>query len=475
LQVSDVERRGPISSISAAGNIATRYAVGGVTREKNTDQRGRVQLSGWGRFPRVPCQVVEPGSEQDVRLLVDRAPSLIARGNGRAYGDAALNPENTVLMTRFKRILSFDDATGSIVCEAGVRLSDILSAALPYGWLPHVMPGTKHVTVGGMVAADVHGKNHVQAGSFAHHVAWLDLMIGDGSVVRCSTTDDPELFEATLGGMGLTGVVLRAAFALRRIESDLIEVETVRCEDLDSTLAVFETNAGASYAVAWVDLLSRRKRGRSVLQFGEHDRTPPVRSFAVPSGHELKVPIPSVFSSSLVGRAAMRALNAWRYSQARVGASVMPLNRFFFPLDGIADWNRLYGGRGLVQYQFVLPGEVAGAGLNAIAGKLAKHDAAPLLAVLKRFGPGRGMLSFPMQGYTLAMDFPATRKTIDLLVTLDGMVTDLGGRTYLAKDAISGPERIAQSYPELPHFRAVRKRVDPLGRFSSLLSRRLGV
>lgn len=466
-------------ALAASRNTILRDVAGnhvGCSKEESAfsrhfEPKAVIDLAGWGGFPRASCQVVEPGSEDQLQLLLKQSSSLVARGNGRAYGDAALNLETTVLMRRFDRILSFDHATGFLVCEAGSLLSKVLAVTLPHGWLPPVLPGTRHVTVGGMVAADVHGKNHIHAGSFGRHVAWLDIMIGDGSVFRCSPTEERELFEATLGGMGLTGVVLRVAFALVSIASELIEVETVCCENIDATLAAFESNHEISYAVAWIDLLSRRRRGRSLLQLGNHAEASATGQRTRDRERQIRIPIripPGVLNGP-----ALRALSALHYFQARHGRSFVPLHRFFFPLDGLVDWNRLYGRRGFVQCQFVLPDDAAPKGLEAIIAKLAEEDAAPFLAVLKRFGEGRGMLSFPMRGYTLAMDFPATRNNLDLLGRLDSVVADFGGRVYLAKDALSTADRIRRSYPELPGFRAVRHRVDPLGRFSSLLSKRL--
>lgn len=434
-------------------------------------QRDKVALSGWGRFPRSACRLFAPASENDLSSLLAAHPTLIARGNGRAYGDAALNPAATVAMRHFERILAFDEATGLVVCEAGALLSDIIAAVLPRGWFPPVIPGTKHVSVGGMVAADVHGKNHPHAGSFAHHVCWIEVMIGDGTVMRCSPMERLELFEATLGGMGLTGIVLRVAFALMRIESFLMVEQTIRCADLAATFAAFEANRDTPYAVAWLDCLSRDRPGRSLVQLGRHAPSGPQPLLEDRQARTLRVP--PGFPGFLANRTVVAALSGLRFSWAREGTKLVPLDRFFFPLDAVADLNRLYGRRGLVQYQFALPGETALSGIDAILRRIAQAGQAPLLAVLKRFGPGRGMMSFPLPGYTLAIDFAATREAIELLATLDNGVIDAGGRVYLAKDAISAPAQIARSYPGLAAFRAVRERIDPRGRFSSLLSRRL--
>jgi len=442
---------------------------------RSADRPAAVALSGWGRFPRASCRLYAPASEGELGALVAGQPSLIARGNGRAYGDAALNPAATVAMRRFNRILSFDEREGLIVCEGGALLSDVIAVALPSGWFPPVVPGTKHVSVGGMVAADIHGKNHPRAGSFARHVRALDMMLGDGTIVRCSPSERPALFEATLGGMGLTGIVIRATFALARVESALMTERTIRCDDLEATFGAFEENRDATYAVAWIDCLSHEGSRRSLVQLGEHaagDDTGVLRPGPLP---RRAIRVPPGVPAFLLNRTSVAALNAWRFARARVGERLVPLDRFFFPLDAIADWNRLYGRRGLLQYQVALAEDAAPTGIRAILDRLSKAGLPPFLAVLKRFGPGRGMLSFPMPGYTLALDFAATREAVSGLAELDPMIAEFGGRLYLAKDALSTPASIASSYPGLAAFSAVRDGADPRGRFSSLLSRRLGL
>ena len=433
-----------------------------------------VELSGWGRYPRAACRIHEPRTEDDLRSLLAGTDTLIARGNGNAYGDAALNPAATASILGFDRILSFDEGEGLLACEAGALLSAVIARTLPRGWLPPVLPGTQHASIGGMVAADVHGKNHPHAGSFARHVGWLDVMVGDGTVVRCSPVENQELFEATLGGMGLTGIVLRVAFRLMRIESELMLERTIRCVDIEETLAAFDAHSDATYAVAWIDCLSQRKRGRSLVTVGEHapaDRTEALRG----APRNRRMHVPAGVPSFLLHRAIVSAFNDWRFSRASEGPTRVPFEAFFFPLDRLRGWNRLYGERGLVQYQFAVPAAAADSAIGAVFRWIGGSAQPPFLAVLKRLGPGRKMLSFPMPGYTLALDFPATRETVAMLGELDRAIVDLGGRVYLAKDAISTLALIAASYPDLARFSAVRDAADPRRRFSSLLSRRLGL
>lgn len=459
----------------------TRAAPAGVAAAlpfgswRKPNRKAPVVLSGWGCFPRVGCRLHEPSSEHEIRSILTGQSSLIARGNGRAYGDAALNPEATLAMRRFDRILTFDEREGRIVCEGGALLSDVVAHVARRGWLPPVLPGTAHVSIGGMIAADVHGKNHPQAGSFAGHVGWLDLMVSDGTILRCSPAERHELFEATLGGMGLTGIVLRAAFKLMRIESAWMLERTIRCETLEETFAAFEANRHVSYAVAWIDCLSGRQPGRSLLRFGEH--APLGQTSAQRAGIRLtgRLQAPWGLGTFFLNRSAVSAVNNWYFSRAKAETRLVPFEKFFFPLDRLSNWNQLYGRRGLVQYQFAVPSNAARHVIGATLDQSAKAGLSPFLAVLKRFGAGRRMLSFPIPGYTLALDFPVTEGTVSMLSGWDRMVAEAGGRIYLAKDALSEPALIARSYPGLPAFLAVRNEIDPRRRLSSLLSRRIGL
>ena len=437
-----------------------------------------VELSGWGRFPRVACNVFEPTSEPNLRGGLRDIPSIIARGNGRAYGDAALNPEGTILTRRFNRFIAFDETSGLLACEAGILLSEVLEVFVPRGWFVPVTPGTKHVTVGGMVAADVHGKNHHHAGSFARYVCWIDVMIADGTTVRCSSSQNAELFEATLGGMGLTGIILRVAFTLVRIETEFVVQHAIATSSLAEAIEVMQAHVGAAYSVAWIDCLARGKRmGRSVVMLADH-----ARRADLPEGDQKSlrprsrtISIPIDLPAFALNRLTVSVFNRLYFTRASSRPKLVPIARFFYPLDRVEGWNRIYGKRGFVQYQFVLPASTSLVGMNEVFKRMAEHGTAPFLAVLKRFGAGRGMLSFPIEGYTLALDFPATAQTFDLLRDLDPVVSDHGGRIYLAKDARSDSKHILTQYPGLADFAEVRAKVDPQGRVSSLLSRRLGL
>ena len=432
-------------------------------------------FSGWGRFPKSEGLRRVVRGRDDAPSLIAADTGLIARGNGRSYGDASLGLSGIIDMRRLDRLREFDPATGRITCEAGLMLADLLEFAVPRGFFPPVTPGTKFVTIGGMIASDVHGKNHHGAGSFGRHIECLELLTADGLVRRCSPIEQPELFWATCGGMGLTGVILSASFRLIRIETSLIRQETLAAANLDEAIKLFEASSGWTYTVAWIDCLARGDRlGRSLLYRGEHATRAETANapLAVPERRRRRVPID--LPSWSLNRWSVAAFNALYYRRAKLGTSFIDYDNYFYPLDALLEWNRIYGRAGFVQYQCVLPKATSRTGLEELLGRIAASGRASFLAVLKLFGPGdAGFLSFPMEGYTLALDFPADSGTFSLLRRLDLIVTSHGGRIYLTKDACSGAALLREGYPRLDQFRAARAAVDPHGKFASLLSKRL--
>ncbi len=443
-----------------------------------------MELSGWGRYPVLDCRVARLRRGGDLGRLLDDHRTLIARGNGRAYGDAALNPTLTLSMLAMDRLQAFDPATGRLTCQAGVLLSDVLATFVPQGWFPPVVPGTALVTVGGMVAADVHGKNHHCDGSFGAHVESLTLATADGETRHCSRSENPDLFRATLGGMGLTGVILSASFRLRRIDSAYLAAETVATRDLDETLALFDASGDRPFSVAWIDGLARGGGlGRALLSRGGWlpRASLPARLAASPLGapSPARLAVPVDAPTALLNRTSMRLFNRLHHLRGRRRRGPRPVHygSFFFPLDGIAAWNRLYGRRGFVQYQCALPKAESPRGLAALLACVAAARPGPFLTVLKRFGPaGEGPMSFPLEGYTLAMDFPMSPGAAALLGHLDDITHGHGGRVYLAKDACSAPERVRQGYPRLHEFNAVRAEANRgAHRFASALSQRVGL
>ncbi|MBU3077174.1 FAD-binding oxidoreductase [Sphingomonas quercus] len=437
-------------------------------------------LSGWGRWPIARCAVTEPGTSAAAGAALADFTSIIPRGNGRSYGDASLNPDGVLLTSRLGHMLTLDEAAGVLECEGGTLLSDIIEALLPRGWFAPVTPGTRFVTVGGMIAADVHGKNHHGAGGFGGHLLWLDLALPDGRVLRCSPAEHEELFAATCGGMGLTGLILRAAFRLLRVETARIRQRTVRAPDLDAAFAIFESAQDWTYSVAWIDGLQTDARlGRSLLFLGEHARAEelPLAERSRPFARAARAPkrVPIDFPAIALSRLPVRAFNTLYYQRQRPGDALVDLYPYFYPLDALLEWNRIYGRRGFVQYQCVLPLAESRAGMRRLLEAIARGGNASFLAVLKRMGAESfGHLSFPMEGYTLAMDFPTSTGNLALLDRLDAITAEHGGRIYLAKDARAAPATM-RGYPRLERFRAVRRDYGLVGRLESLQSQRLEI
>lgn len=438
-----------------------------------------MMLGGWGRFPRAECRVSVPRDEDDVRARV-LAGSAIARGNGRAYGDSAVSRTNTLDMRRLNHVLAFDAERGTVVAESGVLLADLIDAFLPRGWFPPVTPGTKHVTLGGMIAADVHGKNHHRHGSFGNFVEWIDLMGPDGDVRRLSREREPELFDWTLGGMGLTGVILRAAFRLAPVESGWIRQRTIAASGLAAAMAAFEEAEESTYSVAWIDCLAGGDAlGRSLLMLGEHARREelPERArrapFSTPAKRRFAVPLDA--PAKLLNRHTLRAFNAlyYRLGARAAGERLVDWESYFYPLDRLLDWNRLYGRAGFAQFQCVLPLESAERGLRALLAESSTAGTGSFLAVLKRLGAERGGYSFAMPGYTLALDFPLSRRVHALLGRLDRIVIDHGGRFYLAKDSRMGADTLRRTDPRTPGFVEMRRDARRADAFASSQSSRL--
>jgi decaprenylphospho-beta-D-ribofuranose 2-oxidase len=447
---------------------------------------GPVVLTGWGRTAATPALLAPVHGADDVRAVLAARPprGLLARGLARSYGDAAQNAGGSVLdMTTADRVLDVDLAAGEVEAEAGISLDRLMTLFVPLGLFVPVTAGTRYVTLGGAIAADIHGKNHHQAGSFAQHVRWLDLLTADGQVRRVTPDQDGELFWSTAGGMGLTGVILRARIRMKPIETAQILVDTDRTPDLDSLMTLLtETDHLYDYSVAWIDCVARgRRMGRSVLtrgRFARRDELPPRRAGdPLRYRSSVKLSVPDVFPPGLLNLATVAAFNEvwYRKSPRRKRDQLQSIPTFFHPLDGVGDWNRIYGPRGFVQYQFVVPFGQEEA-LREAMERISSSGTASFLAVLKRFGDGNpGLLSFPSPGWTLALDIPVVAGLARLLDDLDRLVVAAGGRIYLAKDARVRPDLFEQMYPQLDRFRAVRATLDPDGMFTSDLARRLSL
>ncbi|MFF1656306.1 FAD-binding protein [Streptomyces sp. NPDC058255] len=444
-----------------------------------------VSVTGWGRTSPTTARLVRPRTYEEAAAAVRECGTRggIARGLGRAYGDAAQNAGGAVLdMTGLDRIHAIDAAGGTVLCDAGVSLHRLMEVLLPLGWFVPVTPGTRYVTVGGAIGADIHGKNHHVSGSFARHVLSFELLTADGEI-RTVGRGTP-LFDATAGGMGLTGVILTATVQLLPVETSLMSVDTERAADLDDLMArLAATDHHYRYSVAWIDLLARgASMGRSVLTRGDHaplGALPPrARRHPLTFRPSQFPSAPAFLPEGLLGRTAVGLFNELWYRKApraRTG-ELMKISTFFHPLDGVPHWNRVYGRGGFVQYQFVV-GYGREEALRRIVQRISQRGCPSFLAVLKRFGTGDpGWLSFPMPGWTLALDIPANLPGLGtFLDELDEEVAAADGRVYLAKDARLRPELLAGMYPRLDDFRSLRRESDPRGVFTSDLSRRLAL
>ncbi|MBL6079447.1 FAD-binding oxidoreductase [Belnapia sp. T18] len=433
-------------------------------------------LQGWGRSSLSPCLAARPERLRELRAALD-APegrTLIAHGGGRSYGDAALNTDGAVVVTgRLDRILGFDPATGELVAEPGVTFADLLDVFLPRGFVAPVSPGTAHVTLGGALANDVHGKNHHHAGSFGEHVLWFDLLLADGRMQRVSPESDPALFQATIGGIGLTGLVAALCFRLMRVPSNALAVRRRRVRNLDDFLAGFAAAGGATWSVGWIDALAGgASLGRGVLETAE----PAESGIEARPAKARRFPIDA--PGWLLNGASVRAFNEfyWRRVPASGQQVTVPYRQFLYPLDAIEGWNRMYGKQGFRQFQCVVPPGPGEAALRQLLETVAAGGNASFLAVLKVMGPqGQGMLSFGMPGYSLALDIPARPGSEAIFARLERITRDAGGRIYLAKDSLLSAESFAAMYPRADEFRAVRQRVDPHRRLSSDMARRIGL
>lgn len=427
-------------------------------------------VSSWGRLSADPHHVVGLSDPRKVReaLSCGGAPG-VAHGMGRSYGDACLNPQGTLwLTTGLDHFIAFDDRTGRLVCEAGVLLCDIQRLAVPRGWILPVTPGTQLVTVGGAIANDVHGKNHHVLGAFGDHVQRLTLLRTDGETIQCGPDERPDWFAATVGGVGLTGVIVQAEIQLRRIPGPWLETETIPYANLDEFFQLADdSEAQWEHTVSWIDCIPG-SGGRGVFMSGNPvvaERQP------VPPGRQLTMPI--VPPVSLVNRLSLRPFNMAYYhlKKWRAGRAVTHYEPFFYPLDNLLEWNRMYGPRGFFQYQSVVPRGVARDAVQSMLQEIARFGDGSFLAVLKTFGNREpaGMLSFAQPGATLALDFPNHgERTQKLFARLDAIVAEARGRIYLAKDARMPRDLFEAGYPRLPEFLKYRDRG-----ISSGLSRRL--
>jgi decaprenylphospho-beta-D-ribofuranose 2-oxidase len=437
----------------------------------------RATFYGWGRTTPSVATLANPDSELAVAEQLASGTPLIARGLGRSYGDAAQLSGGLVLSNLALDELGTIDEHGLLTVGAGVSIDQILRASIPEGWFIPVTPGTRQVTIGGAIAADVHGKNHHRDGSFTQHVLEMRLVTPSGTF-RVSPTNDAALFWATAGAMGLTGVITSATIQMARIETDKVLVDTERFADLDGVMtAMRERDHLYKYSVAWVDCMTRGAHmGRAILTRGNHATASDLEQVTLKAPRSANLFVPFDAPSGLLNPLSVRAFNELWFRSAPKHQENEPqeLPTFFHPLDGVRDWNRLYGKRGFVQYQFCVPDDAHETIVEAIT-RLSSSGVASFLAVLKRFGPANpGPLSFPMPGWTLALDLPVGPAALpQVLDDLDALVLEANGRVYFAKDARLAPEKVRAMYPRLDEFLEVKNRVDPHHQMTSDLARRL--
>jgi decaprenylphospho-beta-D-ribofuranose 2-oxidase len=447
------------------------------------------QLSGWGRYPTSRAFVARPERQNEAADLLNQPEwsgrGLIPRGSGLAYGDAAINAGGCVVsMKQLDRFLAFDPKAGTIRCEAGVILGDILRVSVPQGWFLAVTPGTGRATVGGCLACDVHGKNHHRVGSFSQNVLNATILTGNGEVLECGPDQNSELFYATAGGMGLAGVVLDVTLQLRPIESVYVLARNIVTRNLEDTFRQIEATDAATYSVAWLDGVSKGSLlGRGVVMLGEHaavadldrrHREDPLAMNAMTARS-----LPFGLPSGVLCRPLACAFNEMiyrKYAAAKDPTVLVDAQKYFYPLDALDNWNLLYGKRGFLEYQVVLPPAGALDAVKQMIDLLHRAGEASFFTSIKRMGvQAEGYLSFPKPGFAFSFDVANGEKVASLLADCDEITASFGGRVYLAKDARLSPEKFSVMYPRHNEWREVAARYDVSGVFASDMSRRLGL
>ncbi len=427
----------------------------------------------WGNYPKTKNRAFSFDQDATLKNIINEHDELIPYGNGRSYGDSALS-KNIIKVKPHNFFLNFDKANGLLHLQAGVLLSEILDAFVPRGWFLKITPGTKLITVGGAIASDVHGKNHHVEGCFSECVEMFNLMLPDGEIVRCSKQENSEVFKATCGGMGLTGVILDAKISLKKINSKYIDQTTIKTRNLKETFDAFEKYKDKPYSVAWIDCLAKGDEiGKCLLMVGDFSD-----DGKLDYQTKKKLNIPFNFPSFVLNKLSVKAFN-WLYYRTvreRISTQKVDIDTFFYPLDAIDNWNRIYGINGFTQYQFILPKATSFDGLEEILNSISNSGKGSFLAVFKLYGRANdNYLSFPMEGYSLALDFRIEKGLFELLDKLDETVLKFGGRIYLTKDVRVSRTVFEQGYPQINKFRAIRKKYKMNAKFNSLQSRRVGI
>ncbi len=439
------------------------------------------KLAGWGNYPVAESITLNPRDTDDAKGDIKKG-EVIARGLGRSYGDQAVNENNYVAVcTKLNHFLHWDEQEGILECEAGVSLDEIITYFVPKGWLPMICPGTKFVTIGGAIANDIHGKAHHIDGSFVNCVLSFTILLADGAVVEASRSENADLFWANFGGLGLLGVILKARLKLRKIETTYFKQKSLVIKNLDHMLeALDQYDREYNYSVAWIDALAKgSKLGSGVLTLGNaaklNELPEKLRAEPLKLHKTSKLSVPFFLPSFALNGLTVRMLNKVIAFVQNSPKEFVHYEKFFFPLDAINNWNKGYGKRGFIQYQFVIPEDNGKKNLTEILELIAGSGCTPFLNVFKRMGEGQGILSFPFKGYTLAIDFPVTKELLSFTPKLDAKVLAAGGRLYLGKDALLHESTFKAMYPQHQEWMAIKRKYDPENRFSSNISRRLGL
>ena len=422
----------------------------------------------WGRYPRHQCKVYN----YDKTKIVN-SKSILPFGNGRSYGDSCMADE-LIDIKNLNKFIHFDDKNGNLTLQAGVTLKEIIDVFVPKGWFLKINPGTKLITVGGAIAADVHGKNHHKQGCFSECVKWIKLVTANGDEIICSKDQNAEYFFTTCGGMGLTGVIIEAKLELKKINSVNINQTTVKTKNLFETFEIFESIKDEEYSVAWIDCLAKKNDiGRSKVIFGDFLNDGNLNTKA-----KRKIIVPFEFPSFFLNSFSVKLFN-WFYYHVQLKkeeTSVVDYDTFFFPLDKILNWNKIYGKKGFIQYQFILPKKTSFVGLKEVLELISESGKGSFLAVLKLYGKAnKNWLSFPIEGYSLALDFKIDKDLFKLLDKLDDVVVRYDGRIYLAKDARVSKDVFEAGYSKIEDFRMFRKKTGLNKKFNSLQSLRLEI
>ena len=443
-----------------------------------------MRISNWTNFPVIDAQEYTPRDDADAIQIVNALNACIPRGNGRSYGDSPL-AEHVISSARQNRIIRLDIANGVVTCEPGVTCGQILQEVVPHGYFIPVIPGTRHVTIGGAIAADVHGKNHIHQGSFVNHVRSFDLLTGDGKRITCSRDRNADVFHTTFGAMGLTGYIVSAEIQLRQVETAYIKFESIKTANLAEALQLFKVSSSWEYTVAWLDPGQQGiKTGRAVFTRGNHasitDLTSNKRKQApLDIRDKQTVTAPGFVPAKVINKYSLKAFNAFYYHKQRkpVKSGIERYDTFMYPLDRVENWNKLYGKEGFVQYQVVIPAEFTAIALGELFHRMNLTGVSCSMAVLKQMGDSstHSPLSFPMPGYTIALDFKKTEEALELCDRFDDIVDNYGGRTYLAKDYRCSSRVFRNGYPDWQKLTKVLKKLDRSGKFRSLQSTRLKI